>query len=136
MLFASLELTSRRQHLAPTLQTFGAKEPQFEGVDGTSSHMVAHLRPANLRDILVRAKLPLIDRRQGASRGTRPGFKKCGNTRCLCYSLKSSTVEAFQTGHSGRHLVTTSGEKYHIHVRQGRQDRQDRSEIEMLKIVL
>ena len=27
--------------------------------------MVAHLRPANLRDFLVRAKLPPVDRRQG-----------------------------------------------------------------------
>lgn len=56
---------------------------------------------------------------------------------CTTYnSLKSSTVKAFQKGNLGRHLVTTSGEKYHIHVRQGRGDRQDRSEIEMIKIVL
>ena len=55
--------------------------------------MVAHLRPANLRDFLVRAKLPAVDRRQGASRGQQPGFKKCGKTRCLCcvYSSNSGT---------------------------------------------
>ena len=55
--------------------------------------MVAHLRPANLRDFLVRAKLPAVDRRQGAGRGLQPGFKKCGKTRCLCciYSANSRT---------------------------------------------
>ena len=51
------------------------------------------LRPANLRDFLVRAKLPAVDRRQGAGRGLQPGFKKCGKTRCLCciYSANSRT---------------------------------------------
>ena len=55
--------------------------------------MVAHLRPANLRDFLVRAKLPPVDRRQGAGRGVQPGFKKCGKARCLCciYSASSRT---------------------------------------------
>ena len=55
--------------------------------------MVSHLRPANLRDFLVRAKLPPVDRRQGAGRGVQPGLKKCGKTRCLCciYSANSST---------------------------------------------
>ena len=62
--------------------------------------MVAHLRPANLRDILVRAKLPPVDRRRGASRGTLPGFKKCGKTRCLCciYSTNSNTHTSTLTG--------------------------------------
>ena len=55
--------------------------------------MVAHLRPANLRDFLVRAKLKPVDRRRGAGRGVQPGFKKCGKARCLCcvYSTSSST---------------------------------------------
>ena len=45
--------------------------------------MVAHLRPPNLRDVLVRAKLPPVDRRQGAVRRSQPGFRKCGKARCL-----------------------------------------------------
>ena len=62
--------------------------------------MVAHLRPANLRDFLVRAKLPPVDRRQGASRGHQPGFKKCGKARCLCciYSTNSRTHTSTLTG--------------------------------------
>ena len=62
--------------------------------------MVAHLRPANLRDFLVRAKLPPVDRRQGASRGLQPGFKKCGKARCLCciYSTNSRTHTSTLTG--------------------------------------
>ena len=62
--------------------------------------MVAHLRPANLRDFLVRAKLPPVDRRQGASRGPQPGFKKCGKARCLCciYSTNSRTHTSTLTG--------------------------------------
>ena len=62
--------------------------------------MVAHLRPANLRDFLVRAKLPEVDRRQGASRRLQPGFKKCGKARCLCciYSTNSRTHTSTLTG--------------------------------------
>ena len=72
--------------------------------------MVAHLRPANLRDILVRAKLPPVDRRRGASRGTLPGFKKCGKTRCLCciYSTNSNTHTSTLTGQTWpiKHSIT------------------------------
>ena len=63
--------------------------------------MVAHLRPANLRDFLVRAKLPQVNRRgRGASRGDQPGFKKCGKARCLCcvYSSNSRTHTSTLTG--------------------------------------
>ena len=62
--------------------------------------MVAHLRPANLRDFLVRARLPAVDRRQGASRGVQPGFKKCGKARCLCciYSTNTRTHTSTLTG--------------------------------------
>ena len=62
--------------------------------------MVAHLRPANLRDFLVRAKLPQLNRRQGASRGGQPGFRKCGKARCLCciYSANSKTHTSTLTG--------------------------------------
>ena len=42
--------------------------------------MMAPLRPANLWDSLVRAKLPAVDRRHGAGHGLQPGFKKCGKT--------------------------------------------------------
>ena len=56
----------------PTVKEWMARAP-----------MVAHLRPTNLRDILMRAKLPAVDRRRGASRGTLPDFKKCGKTRCF-----------------------------------------------------
>ena len=38
--------------------------------------MVAHLRPANLRDFLVRAKLPTVDRRRRAGRGADMEFVK------------------------------------------------------------
>ena len=62
--------------------------------------MVAHLRPANLRDFLVRAKLPQLNRRQGSSRGCQPGFRKCGKARCLCciYSANSKTHTSTLTG--------------------------------------
>ena len=63
--------------------------------------MVAHLRPANLRDFLVRAKLPQVNRRgRGASRGDQPGFKKCGKARCLCcvYASNSRTHTSALTG--------------------------------------
>ena len=63
--------------------------------------MVAHLRPANLRDFLVRAKLPQVNRRgRGASRGDQPGFKKCGKARCLCcvYASNSRTHTSTLTG--------------------------------------
>ena len=62
--------------------------------------MVAHLRPANLRDFLVRAKLPPVDRRQGASRGAQPGFKKCGKARCLSciYTTNTRTHTSTLTG--------------------------------------
>ena len=62
--------------------------------------MVAHLRPANLRDFLVRAKLPPLDRRQGAGRKPQPGFKKCGKARCLCciYSNNTRTHTSTLTG--------------------------------------
>ena len=72
--------------------------------------MVAHLRPANLRDILVRAKLPAVDRRRGASRGTLTGFKKCGKTRCLCcvYSKNTNTHTSTLTGQTWpiKHSIT------------------------------
>ena len=56
--------------------------------------MVAHLRPPNLRDLLVRAKLPPVDRRRGAGRRSQPGFRKCGKARCLScvYSNNTSTL--------------------------------------------
>ena len=56
--------------------------------------MVAHLRPPNLRDVLVRAKLPPVDRRRGAGRRSQPGFRKCGKARCLScvYSNNTSTL--------------------------------------------
>ena len=62
--------------------------------------MVAHLRPANLRDFLVRAKLPPVDRRQGAGRGPKTGFKKFGKARCLCciYSTNTRTHTSTLTG--------------------------------------
>ena len=56
----------------------------------TRAPMVAHLRPANLRDVLVRAKLPEVDRRQGAGRRLQTGFKKCGKARCLCCIYSSN----------------------------------------------
>ena len=66
----------------------------------TRAPMVAHLRPANLRDVLVRAKLPEVDRRQGAGRRLQTGFKKCGKARCLCciYSTSSRTHTSTLTG--------------------------------------
>ena len=54
----------------------------------------------NLRDFLVRAKLPPVDRRQGARRALQPGFKKCGKARCLCciYSKNTRTHTSTLTG--------------------------------------
>ena len=62
--------------------------------------MVAHLRPPNLRDILVREKLPPVDRRRGAGRRSQPGFRKCGKARCLScvYSNNSRTHTSTLTG--------------------------------------
>ena len=62
--------------------------------------MVAHLRPPNLRDVLVRAKLPPVDRRQGAGRRSQPGFRKCGKARCLScvYSNNTRTHTSTLTG--------------------------------------
>ena len=62
--------------------------------------MVAHLRPANLRDFFVRAKLPPLDRRQGAGRRPQPGFRKCGKARCLCciYANNTRTHTSTLTG--------------------------------------
>ena len=56
--------------------------------------MMVHLRPPNLRDVLVRAKLPPVDRRHGAGRRSQPGFRKCGKARCLScvYSNNTSTL--------------------------------------------
>ena len=50
--------------------------------------------------ILVRAKLPEVDRRQGVGRRLQPGFKKCGKARCLCcvYSTNSRTHTSTLTG--------------------------------------
>ena len=42
--------------------------------------LMGPLRPANLWDFLVRAKLPAVDRRHGAGHWLQPGFKKCGKT--------------------------------------------------------
>ena len=72
--------------------------------------MVAHLRPSNLRDFLVRAKLPPVDRRQGVSRGLQPGFKKCGKARCLCciYSTNSRTHTSTLNGQSSRASPATT----------------------------
>ena len=62
--------------------------------------MVAHLRPPNLRDMLVRAKLPPVDRRGGLGRRAKTGFRRCGKTRCMCcvYSKESRTHTSSATG--------------------------------------
>ena len=64
--------------------------------------MVAHLRPPNLRDYLVRAKLPPVDRRQGAGQGPRLGFRRCGGARCMCcsYTADTRTHTCTSTGHT------------------------------------
>ena len=63
------------------------------------SPMVAYQRPANLRDLLVRAQLPPVDRRRGAGRGPHLGFRKCGKTNCLCciYCEESRTHSSSAT---------------------------------------
>ena len=51
-----------------------------------------------------------VDRMRGASRGTLPGFKKCGKTRCLCciYSTNSNTHTSTLTGQTWpiKHSIT------------------------------
>ena len=83
----------------PTVKEWMARAP-----------MVAHLRPTNLRDILVRAKLSAVDRRRGASRGTLPDFKKCGKTRCFScvYSKNTNTHTSTLTGQTWaiKHSIT------------------------------
>ena len=70
----------------------------------TRAPMVAYQRPPNLRDHLVRAKLPPVDRRKGAGRGPRQGFRRCGKTRCLCclYSVESRNHTCSVTGETWR----------------------------------
>jgi hypothetical protein len=72
--------------------------------------MVAHLRPPNLRDMLVRAKLPPVDRRGGAGRRPQLGFRRCGKVRCLCcvYCVESRTHTSTATGQTWpmRQLIT------------------------------
>ena len=46
--------------------------------------MVVYVRPPNLRDMLVRARLHKVDRRRGVGRRPHKGFRKCGKTNCLC----------------------------------------------------
>ena len=67
--------------------------------------MVAHLRPPNLRDYLVRAQLPPVDRRGGAGRGPMVGFRKCGKTRCLTCPYTQDTRT---------HTCTATGETWPI----------------------
>ena len=61
--------------------------------------MVAYQRPPNLRDLLVRARLPPVDRRRGAGRGPRRGFRRCGKANCLCcvYSEEARTHSSSAT---------------------------------------
>jgi len=61
--------------------------------------MVAYQRPPNLRDLLVRAQLPPVDRRRGAGRGPHRGFRRCGKTNCLCciYCEESRTHSSSAT---------------------------------------
>ena len=68
----------------------------------TRAPMVAYQWPPNLRDHLVRAQLPPVDRRRGAGRGPQPGFRRCGKTRCLCclYSEEGRTHTCSATGES------------------------------------
>ena len=67
--------------------------------------MVAHLRPANLRDMLVRAQLPPVDRRRGAGRGPRAGFLRCRKTSCMC-CLYTEEVKC--------HTCSSTGESWPI----------------------
>ena len=77
-----IDLTSLNPERNPEVEQWMTKAP-----------MVAYQRPSNLRDHLVRAKLPPVDRRRGAGTGPRLGFKWCGKTCCLCclYSEESRT---------------------------------------------
>ena len=73
---------------SPSVKEFMARAP-----------MVAYQRPPNLRDMLVRAKLPPVDRRRGAGRGPHQGFKRCGKANCLCciYCEESRTHSSSAT---------------------------------------
>ena len=46
-------------------------------------------------DMLVRAKLPPVDRRRGEGRGPHRGFERCGKKNCMCciYSKETSATE-------------------------------------------
>jgi hypothetical protein len=60
--------------------------------------------------MLVRAKLPPVDRRGGAGRRPKLGFRRCGKTRCLCcvYSEESRSHTSTATGQTWpmKQLVT------------------------------